>query len=272
MTLKKKGDADSVERIIKIEDVANNSETLRISADSSNFKYIRQSNYLYVDKTQQIFENLLMNGKYFFICRPRRFGKSMLCSTIDELFSGNNDLFDGLWIDGKWDFEANKCPVIHLDMSTVSSSESDSEFHSKLHNKLNAVAKRNQVTLVSTMSADSKLEAIIEELALKSGKQVVVVIDEYDAPVLALRDNQEKSVQATLKSFYGILKSCDHNLRLVYMTGSMNLPLFSELININDISFDLSAGSLCGYTEAEFKNYFSPLFQKLKKECNISNY
>jgi hypothetical protein len=161
-------------------------------------------------------------------------------------------------------------------MTLTASTTSHGEFVSQLHFRLNQIARMQSITYDNDLSVQSKLEFLIYKLASDSGKKVVVIIDEYDSPVLELLEepDEQKKVQKTLKMFYGVLKACDNNIRLVYITGIMKftqMSLFSGLNNVKDISLTLSAGTMFGYTEAEILQYFSHFMELYKQSHNIDD-
>ncbi len=251
-----------------------------IITSASSFDNIRTNNCLYVDKTQHIYDNILKKRgeKYFFLVRPRRFGKSLLCSTLANLFLGKSkeELFKGLWIhDSKvWDFEKEEHPVLHLDMSKVAGVNSNVEsFENDMTEMLEDAASYNSISLNASEKANIKtfFRKLILKLHLKHKKPVVVIIDEYDKPVLDLLDSPEQmeAVRKSLQTFYSILKSEESNIRLVFITGLYKfteLSMFSTLNNLVDISFDINAGSLVGYTESEILKYFPDHIKALKRE------
>ena len=254
-----------------------------IITSASSFDYIRSKNGLYVDKTQHIYDNLLKEKrKYFFLVRPRRFGKSLLCSTLANLFLGkaNEELFKGLWIhDSKvWDFEKEEHPVLHLDMSKVAGVNSNvNSFEIKAKEMLNNILLVHDINLPPVnFPIETAFSYVINKLKLKHKKPVVVIIDEYDKPILDLIDSPEhmEAVRKSLQTFYSILKSEESNIRLVFMTGLYKfteMSMFSTLNNLRDISFDINAGSLVGYTESEIRIYFCHHIKALKAECNIQD-
>lgn len=166
-------------------DISQISQSLFTTDNRGNFEFLR-SQFMYVDKTQQIYDNILHGDKYYFICRPQRFGKSLVCSTLRELFLGKKELFNGLWIENQWNFEENKHPVIYLDMSSVASKISCADLKMNLHSALNSIAVENNITFDNNSLVKSKFIFLIRKMAKLSGKQVVVIIDEYDAPLLEL--------------------------------------------------------------------------------------
>ena len=242
-----------------------------IPVNTGNFRRIRELDMLYVDKTRILWENILSpwKGPYHFISRPRRFGKSLLCSTLGEAFLGEQSLFAGLYLHDKWDFAAEKRPVIHLDMSFKGSDLNSikgriSRRLKKIWVKFNLPVPWNE-----DLSLAAQLEELIEQLHESSGKQVVVIIDEYEAPLLSLLDNpnDQELIRKELSDFYGQLKGLDSHLRLVFITGILkfsDLSIFSGLNNIDDHTFDFQTGTLCGYTEEELRCNFAPHLERLR--------
>jgi len=193
----------------------------------------------------------------FFLSRPRRFGKSLLISTLSALFSGRRDLFQGLWIEqSPWLW--TKHPIIRLDMSSVTNRTAEI-FEQDLIRKLNEIAAEHSLMLKGT-SAANHLESLIKQLS--TAEKVVVLIDEYDKPLIDNIDNLEiaSSNRKILQEFYTILKSQDENLRFVFLTGVTEfskISVFSGLNNLNDLTFSTDYSALLGYTKDELKRYFS---------------
>ena len=246
-----------------------------VPVSSGNFRHIREKKAIYVDKTEILLNNMVssdLEAKYHFLARPRRFGKSLLCSTIGEMFLGNPELFKGLYVQNKWDFEAEKCPVIHLDMSKLG--RDVESILITISRRLVIVAKKYHVVLDTSLPINTQLETLIGELSTQFDRGVVVIIDEYDAPVLDLVDNpeQQKIMQEELSVFYGLLKAMDSHLRLVFITGIMRfsqMSLFSGLNNIVDMSLFPETSAICGYTEPELQDNFRPHLEALasKVKC-----
>lgn len=254
-----------------------------IFVSKSSFDNIRLGDGLYVDKTREIYYNLLRGDTYFFLVRPRRFGKSLLCSTLSNLFGGKSKegLYTDLWIgkSGVWDFEKEEHPVIHLDMSKAAGASSNVEkFEMKVRSVLGKIAKSADVKL--NCASEGPIEIFLQELIWsleeKHKKPVVVIIDEYDKPILDLIDEPKEmeAVRKSLQSFYSVLKSEESNLRLVFITGLykfMEMSMFSTLNNLIDISLELPAGTLVGYTESEIKEYFCDHIDAFKAELKITD-
>jgi len=255
-----------------------------IFVTKSSFDYILLNNGVYIDKTKEIYNNLLSKGyQYYFFVRPRRFGKSLLCSTLSNLFGGKSKevLYKDLWIgkSGVWDFEKEEHPVIHLDMSKVSGVDSNVVIFERGVKKMLVKVARSAGVKLNCDNKDSIkefLQALIWSLEEKCKKPVVVIIDEYDKPILDLinEPKEMEEVRKSLQSFYAVLKSEESNLRLVFITGLYKfteMSMFSTLNNLLDISLDLSAGTLVGYTESEIKEYFCDHIQAFKAELNITD-
>jgi hypothetical protein len=252
-------------------------DTRIVNVTTSDFKHIRNSGSVYVDKTKFLYQ--LCNpkdDKYYFIARPRRFGKSLLCSSIKHLFSGDEELFNGLYIKDKWDFEGEKCPVIHLDMSCVSRENTTKEIFDKyLFNELRKQADEHNVDITGDSTVnDMVFTNLIVGISKKSEKKVVVIIDEYDKPIKDLVEKPEvcKDIEKKLSSFYGVLKSQIKNLRFVFITGIVKFTsLFSNLNHLIGLTFHPEYATLLGYTKKEVTDNFKPEIKKLAKIFRIKN-
>ena len=222
-----------------------------------SFRKIIEGGYVYVDKTQYVY-NLLNDAKYYFLSRPRRFGKSLLIDTIGEVFNGDRELFRGLYIsDSGYDFE--KYPVLRLDMSNVSS-KTPEILEESLLNELRSRVLEEQFDLDYNIPSDL-FKNLIRKLFDKYGKPVVVLIDEYDKPILDRLGSiaTAEANREVLKGFYGILKSMDPFLRLTFITGVSKFAktsIFSELNNLYDITFDEKYNSICGIPIEELDKHF----------------
>ena len=222
-----------------------------------NFKEIITDNHCYVDKTDLIHQ-LVTQGKYYFLSRPRRFGKSLLIDTISQAFQGKRELFTGLFLEKNWDWD-KKYPVIHIDLaeSVIKSLE---RLDQRLHRILAMRAEQGGLTLTCS-HVDDCFEELIHKLHAQEKHRVVVLVDEYDKPIL---DNitDKKTAMALrdgLRNFYSVLKAQGAHLRFVMLTGVSKfskVSLFSGLNNLNDISLDKRYGTLCGYTQEELKAVF----------------
>ncbi len=223
-----------------------------------SFSKLRNENCYYVDKTALVHE-LVTTGYYYFLSRPRRFGKSLLISTLHEYFKGNRGLFKGLAIDrlepGEWPCH----PVLHIDFNGQLY-DSKTSVGEVLESCLREWEREYGASDVS-MSYALRFGAVIRNAVEKTGRQVVVLIDEYDKPILdVLGDRElEENNREVLRSFYSVMKSQDANLRFVMLTGVGKLPqmnVFSGLNNIMDISMNPKYSTICGITEPELHEYF----------------
>jgi Predicted AAA-ATPase/PD-(D/E)XK nuclease superfamily len=226
------------------------------------FEKIREEGYLYVDKTEQIFR-LISSGSYFFISRPRRFGKSLTLSTIKAIYSGKRDLFRGLWIENQWDWNRVR-PVLHIQFNEIGYATNGLE--KALYNMLAKQAAKHGLTL-SAEGYDQQFAELIEKLAEKAGK-VVILMDEYDKPLIDYLEKEELPLafahQKILKNFYSILKSADPYIEFLLITGVSKfskVSVFSDLNNLNDVTIDENTADLTGYTQAELEFYFEEWIQ-----------
>jgi len=241
-----------------------------LPADVSSFELLRTGNYIYIDKTEYIYKLFQAGARHFFLSRPRRFGKTLIISALKELFLGNRELFKGLWIDTS-DWKWEKHPVIHLDFGTIGHSNAEA-FRINLAWILDKRADEYGIDTKSAPSVETKLLLFIEELSKKFGvNSVVVLIDEYDKPILDhLKDiEQAKAQRDVLKSFYDVLKGLDQHLRAIFITGVTKFAktsLFSGLNNLNDITIDPKSANLLGYTEQEITTSFTEYLEALAND------
>ena len=237
-----------------------------------SFRNIRANRYVYIDKTSYI-PLLLQNGQYKFLSRPRRFGKSLLLSTLEAFFRGERELFSGLAVDTllpeKWEVH----PVIHLDFSGE-----DYSCVEVLENKLDAslATYEKELDLPSlNYSFSERFRSIVRALHQASGAQVVILIDEYDNPITAAIGNSElqERFRAILYGFFSSLKSLDAHLRFCMLTGVTkygHLSVFSGLNNMLDISFLNEFAGICGITEEELTTVLRPGVESLACEENCT--
>jgi hypothetical protein len=227
-----------------------------------HFASLREDGYIYVDKTQYIWQ-LLRGNKYVFLSRPRRFGKSLLLSTIRAIFEGRQDLFAGLWIENQHDFEPK--PIIRLEMNGLDDLERPLEV--SMLKSFQQTAKDYGLVLESNTAKSAFGELVIE---ISKISKVVVLVDEYDKPITDHLDNPQKQAEHTalLKSVYGQLKLLDEYLHFVIFTGVSKigkLSLFSDLNNLRDISFDKRFSAMLGYSREEIERHFT---QSLVLACD----
>ena len=231
------------------------------------FSDIIQNDYLYVDKTEKIFD-LVKNPKgVYFLSRPRRFGKSLLISTLNEIFEGEKKLFRGLWI-YKADLAWEKHPVVKIDFSKSKARNGD-ELINYIVYQLDKTAQLYGITLEQTQY-DIKFDELLTKL---SGiNKVVILIDEYDKPIIDNIENKELAIELReiLKGFYTIIKACDEHIRFVLLTGVSKFSkagVFSGLNNLKDISMNAGYSSLLGITRQEMESCFKKhIDQFLKSE------
>ena len=236
-----------------------------------NFAALRESDYIYVDKTECI-EKLIKGGKYYFLSRPRRFGKSLLLSTIEAFYLGRKDLFEGLAI-SRMEHEWQPHPVLHIALNAYEYNKPDS-----LLNKFNDDFRRWEQLYGSEKQPASHSERfryIIEQAYARTGQKVVILIDEYDKPLLdTAADRQLQDIyRSQLKSIYGNLKTCDQYIEFAMLTGVSRfgkLSIFSDLNNLNDISLSNEYSAICGMTLDEIKDNLSEGVQKLAETNGIS--
>lgn len=236
-----------------------------------NFEKIREGNYLYIDKTAWVYK-LVSTGSYYFLSRPRRFGKSLLLSTLHAYFDGRRDLFEGLAIadlEQKWE----KHPVLHLDLNTRNYKDADA-----LPGILNEYLEKWEA-LYGDVKRDRVLEErfsyVIEQAFAKTGKRVVILIDEYDKPMLQAIGNEslQEAYRNTLKAFYGALKSCDQYIQFAMLTGVTKfgkVSVFSDLNNLKDISMRKDYHEICGITGVELQRDFGAYIERMAEEQGTS--
>lgn len=229
------------------------------------FSEVIKDGYVYIDKTKYIYD--LIQGKYIFFSRPRRFGKSLLCSTLQELFSGNRDLFKDLWIDKNTDYSWPVHPVIYLDLS-MTNSDTPKDLTNSLMRKLNKIAKSYTLGEIIQTTPGEMLEDLVILLQKKFVQKVVIIIDEYDSPIINHIEDLQKAreLQEVLKIFYTYIKGLDRYLRFVFLTGVSHFAetsIFSGMNHLDNISMDPKFSNLIGYTEDEINLYFQEHLQKV---------
>ncbi len=233
----------------------------------SDFKNIITGNYVYVDKTKYIYE-LLSNSKYVFLSRPRRFGKSLLLSTIEYLYEGQRELFKGLYIEDKWDWN-EKYPVIRVDFGEIQTLNKHL-LEEQIYSVILRYSEKYDYEIKENLSVYINWKLLIEHISEKTKKQVVILVDEYDKPILDLIDKEEVyEIREMLKAFYSVLKALDRYIRFVLVTGVSKfakVSLFSGLNQLKDISLDKRYGNICGYTQEELEYYFKEYLKDVNLE------
>ena len=236
------------------------------------FSKIREGNYLYVDKTEYVYRMTHSASSYMFLSRPQRFGKSLLTSTLHSYFSGRKELFHGLAME-KLEKEWTEYPVLHFDMSTAKHADSEQllqELNLKLYGYEQIYGR-----LEEEVNPNQRLMGLIKRAYEQTGKKVVVLIDEYDAPLLDVVHERENLdvLRNIMRNFYSPLKACDPYLRYVFLTGITKfsqLSIFSELNNIKNISMDEPYAAICGISEDEIRLQMKDDLGGLAKKLEIT--
>ena len=236
------------------------------------FEKIRTRNYMYVDKTEYIYRMVHADSNYFFLSRPRRFGKSLLTSTLEAYFQGRKDLFKGLAMD-LLETEWTEYPVLRFDMSLGKHMEKE-QLERYLSSQLELMEHKYGI-LTESPDANIRLTNLIRCAYEQTGRQVVVLIDEYDAPLLDVV-HEEKNLPVLrniMRNFYSPLKACDPYLRFVFLTGITKfsqLSIFSELNNIKNISMLPEYAAICGITEEEMATQMDEDLDILAGRLNVN--
>ena len=236
-----------------------------------SFEKIRNGGFVYVDKTALIYR-LAASGQYYFLSRPRRFGKSLLVSTMEAYFSGRKELFEGLAMESL-EKDWTEYPVLHLDL-TGSSYTDISHLKMSLDQHLR---KWESLYDVTPMSEDlsSRFKDIIDAAYRKAGQKIVILIDEYEKPIIDNIDNPElmEQFRRELQGFYSVIKGKDNAIRFAFLTGVTKLgkmSIFSGLNNLNDISMDARYADICGISEQELKSTFGESVEELARANELS--
>ena len=225
-----------------------------------DFRTIREEGFYYVDKTSLIFE-LVDRGVYYFLSRPRRFGKSLLIDTLLESFLGNEPLFRGLAIHDQWDWNETY-PVIRLSFDGVGNEPGDLAHN--IQEQLKTIERNFGLKLGSpTDEGPDRFMDLLDKLHRKTGRRVVVLVDEYDKPVLDVLDKPDlaESNRDYLRAFYGIIKGAARDVRFVFVTGISRLTMasmFSGLNNLENITLDPRFATICGFTDNDLDTVFAP--------------
>ena len=240
---------------------------LRYPIGMQTFSKIIEEGYTYVDKTAYI-KPLLSQGQFIFLSRPRRFGKSLLLSTLKAYFEGRRDLFKGLAADSM-DLDWTPSPVLRFDLNAENFS-----LENGLISLLNRLLGEYEKQYGMTAEADTlagRFSQLIRKVSETTGRKVVILIDEYDKPLLEIEHNKElfEKNQRILKSFFGNLKSMDEYIRFAFITGVARfskVSIFSDLNNLRDISIDDTYADICGWTEEELVGTFRTGIEGLAKK------
>ena len=226
------------------------------------FREIREEGYYYVDKTAYAWR-LVSEGKYYFLSRPRRFGKSLFLDTLAELFAGNEPLFRGLYIHDRWDWNV-RYPVVRLSFA-----EGRLETRAELDQRIRSLLAHNARTLCLEVPLDASIAEtfirLIEGAHARYGQRVVVLVDEYDKPILDNLTTPEvaRAMREGLRNLYSVIKGQDAHIRFAFLTGVSKfskVSIFSGLNNLADITLSEPFATICGYTEADLDTVFAPEF------------
>jgi hypothetical protein len=231
------------------------------------FREIREGNYYYVDKTGLALD-LVETGKYYFLSRPRRFGKSLLLDTMKELFEGQRELFTGLVAETRWDW-SQVFPVIRLDFG-----EGVVRNAAALEQRMREILNEQQSRLgvqCQHQSVAGIFSQLIQKTCAQTGQRVVVLVDEYDKPILdnITRPDIAREIRDSLRDLYSVIKGQDAHIRFAFLTGVSKfskVSLFSGLNNLNDITLDMPYSTICGYTDADVDSVFAPELAGLDRQ------
>jgi hypothetical protein len=233
----------------------------------STLTNIRNENCIYIDKTHHV-ANLVNDGSYYFLSRPRRFGKSLFLDTLKQAFLGNSELFKGLYLENNWDW-GQTYPVIHFSFGGNSAYQSQETLIAIINNTLLQHARHYEVN-IDLANYGVAFDQLIKALHRKYQTRVVILVDEYDKPILdIITDNvQARLNREILKGMYNWIKDNDAYIKFVLLTGVSKfskVSLFSGLNNLNDISLNASYADICGYTQIELENYFAEYLEQIDK-------
>ena len=231
----------------------------------SSLEKIVQGGFCYVDKTHHVANLANSGGGYYFLSRPRRFGKSLLVDTLKQAFLGRRELFEGLYLESNWDWSV-EYPVIHISFGGSSAYNSQQRLLGLIHNTLQTHARFYGVTLSNSNDYGLAFQELIYQLSEKYQQRVVLLIDEYDKPILDVITDSEQAVanREILKGLYGFIKECDAYLKFVLLTGVSKFSkvnLFSGLNNLRDITLSAEYADICGYTQSELEQEFVSYLQ-----------
>ncbi len=239
----------------------------RLPLGMQTFRELREENCYYVDKTAYV-ERLLKEGKYYFLSRPRRFGKSLFLDTLKELFEGSEELFEGLHIHGRRDWSLRR-PVVRLSFAGGSFKQPEL-LEDNVMEQLAAVERRHGVE-ASYRTAPGRFAYLLEALREGTGQRVAVLVDEYDKPILDALETPEvaRANRDYLRGLYGVIKDRDADVHFTFLTGVSKfskVSLFSDLNNLTDITLDRRYSAICGYTEEDLDTVFAPELPGLDRE------
>ena len=243
----------------------------RLPTGIQTFEKIREGNYLYIDKTALVYR-LAHNHSYVFMSRPRRFGKSVLCSTLKSYFEGRRDLFTGLAME-QLETEWRKHPVLLISLASMKGG-TPQDFYERIDLQLRDYEKQYGLEKPND-APGARLENLIKQTPVLTGEKAVVIIDEYDAPLLTVLHEPErlKEMRQTVRSFLSCLKDCDPYLRFTFITGISKfsqVSIFSELNNLDKITMTPQYSALCGITQEELQTQMLPWVEHLAADLKLS--
>jgi hypothetical protein len=245
--------------------------TKRLPVGIQSFENLRTGDYVYVDKTEYVYR-MITGGHICFLSRPQHFGKSLLVSTLEALFCGRKELFEGLWIYDRWDW-TRKYPVIRIDCNGIPHASPDEMKKEYTHYMRNIAAQFNQQfkIVINSDSPSKCFRELIEQLHRKSGEKAVILIDEYDKPVIShLSAPHLNEIKTALLEFYQVMKYADEHIHFVFCTGESEVSKFSPLSNFDDITPDKEFAAICGYTEEELTGNFMEYIDAAADSCGWS--
>ena len=242
----------------------------KLPAGIQTFREIREEGYYYVDKTawaRRLADG--HGGKHYFLSRPRRFGKSLFVDTLKELYEGNEPLFRGLAVHGAWDW-SKRHPVVRLDFAGGNFRRPDA-LHASAMRQLADIEREADLSVSEDATAPGRFARLLAALHRHAGRRVVVLVDEYDKPILdALGEPAlAKANRDDLRGLYGMIKACDAHVELTFLTGVSKfskVSLFSDLNNLTDLTLDRRYSCVCGYTEADLDTVFAPELPGLDRD------
>jgi hypothetical protein len=243
-------------------------QRLKLSIGIQTFRDIREGGYYYVDKTA-FAHRLATTGKYYFLSRPRRFGKSLFLDTLAELFAGNEPLFRGLTCHDQWDW-SKKYPVIRLSFA-----EGRLESREQLDRRIDDLLRINQEALGITcppgLDIPGRFGELIRRAEHRFGQRAVILVDEYDKPILDNLTDPDvaRAMREGLRNLYSVIKGQDAHIQFAFLTGVSKfskVSIFSGLNNLNDITVDAAYSAICGYTEADIDTVFAPELEGLDRD------
>ena len=237
-----------------------------INRGNSTFEVLRTNDYVYIDKTKYLYNLIKDDGSYYFLSRPRRFGKSLTLSTLESIFKGKRELFKGLFID-TLDYDWKEYPVIHIDFSDITYNSTEG-LKDKIRNNLLFIAGVYGVILPDFYDYDEAFKFLIIELAKR--EKVVVLIDEYDSLLNSNINNENiEGIREVLRGFYSVLKASSANIRFCFITGVTKfskMSIFSSMNNLVDMSMSDEYSTMLGYTQKELEENFSEYIEKAVKD------